>query len=97
VIYFCLVLLDLCLKILKSDKSCPGAAQMIEWLKGVFDALDKKYVSCYTVMFETKLLSNHYSLGSDEFCSSHQCTLSSIFSDKISMYHELFLYLLAEQ
>jgi len=32
------------LKILKSDKSCPGAAQMIDWLKGVFDALDKKYV-----------------------------------------------------
>jgi hypothetical protein len=40
-------MLDLSLKILKSDKTCPGAAQMIDWLKGVFDALDKKYVSCF--------------------------------------------------
>jgi len=35
---------DLSLKVLKNDKSCPGAAQMIAWLKGVFDALDKKYL-----------------------------------------------------
>jgi hypothetical protein len=42
-----LLILDLGLKILKSDKTCPGAAQMIDWLKGVFDALDKKYVSCF--------------------------------------------------
>jgi len=32
------------LKILKNNKSCPPAVQMVDWLKGVFDALDKKYL-----------------------------------------------------
>ena len=32
------------LKILKNDKSCPSAVQMVDWLKGVFDAIDKKYL-----------------------------------------------------
>jgi len=35
---------DLNLKILKNDKSCPLAVQLIEWLKGVFDAVEKKYL-----------------------------------------------------
>jgi len=35
---------DLNLKILKNDKSCPLAVQLIDWLKGVFDAVDKKYL-----------------------------------------------------
>ena len=36
---------DLNLKILRDDSSCPGACQVIRWVKGCFDALDKKYVS----------------------------------------------------
>jgi len=32
------------LKILKNDKSCPSAVQVVDWLKGVFDAIDKKYL-----------------------------------------------------
>jgi len=32
------------LKILRNDKTCPFASQMIDWLKGVFDAVDKKYL-----------------------------------------------------
>ncbi|KAK2184336.1 hypothetical protein NP493_271g02031 [Ridgeia piscesae] len=32
------------LKILKDDSSCPGACQVIKWVKGCFDALDKKYL-----------------------------------------------------
>ncbi|KAI0213467.1 hypothetical protein LSAT2_001501 [Lamellibrachia satsuma] len=35
---------DLNLKILKDDSSCPGACQVIKWVKGCFDALDKKYL-----------------------------------------------------
>jgi len=35
---------DLNLKILKNDKSCPFAVQLIDWLKGVFDAVEKKYL-----------------------------------------------------
>ena len=51
----CLPMTDLPLKILKSDKSCPGAAQMIDWLKGVFDALDKKYVSLSLIVLYFQL------------------------------------------
>jgi hypothetical protein len=36
---------DLNLKILKDDSSCPGACQVIKWVKGCFDAIEKKYVS----------------------------------------------------
>lgn len=32
------------LKILKDDVSCPGASQVIKWVKGCFDAFDKKYL-----------------------------------------------------
>ncbi|XP_073247203.1 HORMA domain-containing protein 1-like [Porites lutea] len=35
---------DLNLKILKDDSTCPGACQVIQWIKGCFDALDKKYL-----------------------------------------------------
>ncbi|XP_031561323.1 HORMA domain-containing protein 1-like [Actinia tenebrosa] len=35
---------DLNLKILKDDSACPGSCQVIQWLKGSFDALDKKYL-----------------------------------------------------
>ena len=32
------------LKVLKEDGKCPGAYQLIQWVKGCFDALDKKYL-----------------------------------------------------
>ncbi|XP_071505019.1 uncharacterized protein [Diadema antillarum] len=35
---------DLNLKVLKDDSACPGACQVIKWMKGCFDALDKKYL-----------------------------------------------------
>ena len=37
--------LDLSLKMLKANSGCTGAAQVIEWVKGCFHALEKKYVS----------------------------------------------------
>lgn len=35
---------DLNLKILRDESSCPGACKVIKWVKGCFDALDKKYL-----------------------------------------------------
>ncbi|XP_076315702.1 uncharacterized protein LOC143228316 [Tachypleus tridentatus] len=38
------ILEDLRLKILSEGKDCPGANQIIKWIRGCFDALDKKYL-----------------------------------------------------
>lgn len=38
-------LLDLHLKTLRDDSACPGVCKFIQYMKGCFDALDKKYVS----------------------------------------------------
>ncbi|XP_068937528.1 HORMA domain-containing protein 2 [Petaurus breviceps papuanus] len=35
---------DLSLKILREDKKCPGSLQIIRWIQGCFDALEKKYL-----------------------------------------------------
>jgi len=39
------------LMILKNDKSCPSAVQVVDWLKGVFDAIDKKYLRLLLIGF----------------------------------------------
>ncbi|NXY84943.1 HORM2 protein, partial [Alcedo cyanopectus] len=36
---------DLPLKILREDKSCLGSLQIVKWIQGCFDALEKQYVS----------------------------------------------------
>ncbi|NWS90759.1 HORM2 protein, partial [Toxostoma redivivum] len=38
---------DLCLKILREDKSCLGSLQIVKWIQGCFDALEKQYVSVF--------------------------------------------------
>ncbi|XP_036309190.1 HORMA domain-containing protein 1 isoform X2 [Pipistrellus kuhlii] len=35
---------DLCVKILRDDKTCPGATQLVKWMRGCYDALQKKYL-----------------------------------------------------
>ncbi|NXC41155.1 HORM2 protein, partial [Penelope pileata] len=35
---------DLCLKILREDKSCLGSFQIVKWIQGCFDALERQYV-----------------------------------------------------
>ncbi|XP_039361185.1 HORMA domain-containing protein 2 [Mauremys reevesii] len=35
---------DLCLKILREDKSCLGSLQIVKWIQGCFDALEKNYL-----------------------------------------------------
>ncbi|NWY65074.1 HORM1 protein, partial [Erithacus rubecula] len=36
---------DICVKILREDKNCPGSTQLVKWMLGCYDALQKKYVS----------------------------------------------------
>ncbi|NXE14316.1 HORM2 protein, partial [Lophotis ruficrista] len=36
---------DLCLKILREDKSCLGSLQIVKWIQGCFHALERQYVS----------------------------------------------------
>ncbi|NWH74935.1 HORM1 protein, partial [Piaya cayana] len=36
---------DVCVKILREDKNCPGSAPLVKWMLGCYDALQKKYVS----------------------------------------------------
>ncbi|KFW75894.1 HORMA domain-containing protein 2, partial [Manacus vitellinus] len=43
---------DLCLKILREDKSCLGSLQIVKWIQGCFDALEKQYV--VTELYEFK-------------------------------------------
>ncbi|KAJ8796762.1 hypothetical protein J1605_002032 [Eschrichtius robustus] len=35
---------DLYVKILKEDKNCPGSTQLVKWMLGCYDALQKKYL-----------------------------------------------------
>ncbi|XP_071656388.1 HORMA domain-containing protein 1 isoform X2 [Patagioenas fasciata] len=35
---------DVCVKILREDKNCPGSTQLVKWMLGCYDALQKKYV-----------------------------------------------------
>ncbi|NXK99324.1 HORM2 protein, partial [Mesembrinibis cayennensis] len=41
---------DLCLKILREDKSCLGSLQIVKWIQGCFDALERQYVSFFTFL-----------------------------------------------
>ncbi|KFV78925.1 HORMA domain-containing protein 2, partial [Struthio camelus australis] len=45
---------DLCLKILREDKSCLGSLQIVKWIQGCFDALEKKYVMTELYQFKFK-------------------------------------------
>ena len=69
-----LSLSDLSLKILRDDSACPGACQVIQWVKGCFDALDKKFVR--------PLLNNilHFSIMVNFHSLSHTHTYTSAFS-----------------
>ncbi|XP_066577226.1 HORMA domain-containing protein 1 [Amia ocellicauda] len=33
-----------CIKILKEDRSCPGSTQIVKWMQGCYDALQRKYL-----------------------------------------------------
>ncbi|NXA11697.1 HORM2 protein, partial [Sapayoa aenigma] len=48
---------DLCLKILREDKSCLGSLQIVKWIQGCFDALEKQYVSFFCTKYGQNSLS----------------------------------------
>ncbi|KAL9823088.1 HORMA domain-containing protein 1 isoform 2-T5 [Geothlypis trichas] len=35
---------DICVKILREDKTCPGTTQLVKWMLGCYDALQRKYL-----------------------------------------------------
>ncbi|NXL23053.1 HORM1 protein, partial [Setophaga kirtlandii] len=44
---------DICVKILREDKNSPGSTQLVKWMLGCYDALQKKYV-ILIVIFSSK-------------------------------------------
>ncbi|NXU58927.1 HORM2 protein, partial [Turnix velox] len=51
---------DLCLKILREDKSCLGSLQIVKWVQGCFDALERQYVSWFFFSVFTGTLTELY-------------------------------------
>ncbi|XP_054330608.1 HORMA domain-containing protein 1 isoform X5 [Pongo pygmaeus] len=49
---------DLCVKILREDRNCPGSTQLVKWMLGCYDALQKKYV--YTNPEDPQTISECY-------------------------------------
>ncbi|XP_068065297.1 HORMA domain-containing protein 2 isoform X2 [Anomalospiza imberbis] len=45
---------DLCLKILREDKNCLGSLQIVKWIQGCFDALEKQYTVTEMYQFKFK-------------------------------------------
>ncbi|KFQ64059.1 HORMA domain-containing protein 1, partial [Phaethon lepturus] len=45
---------DVSVKILREDKNCPGSTQLVKWMLGCYDALQKKYTitECYHFKFK---------------------------------------------
>ncbi|KFU83947.1 HORMA domain-containing protein 1, partial [Chaetura pelagica] len=70
---------DLCVKILREDKNCPGSTQLVKWMLGCYDALQKKYVSLPTITecyhFKFKYTHNGPLL---DFCSKSKRNDSTI-------------------
>ncbi|KAM5294971.1 HORMA domain-containing protein 1 isoform 1-T1 [Glossophaga mutica] len=77
---------DLCVKILREDKNCPGSTQLVKWMLGCYDALQKKYV--YTNPEDPQTISECYQFKFKytrdgpvmDFISRNQTTESSISS-----------------
>ncbi|XP_051901860.1 HORMA domain-containing protein 1 isoform X2 [Pristis pectinata] len=69
---------DLCVKILREDDKCPGSSQIVKWMMGCYDALQKKYTvtECYQFKFRymkngplMDFASNNGKIGSTVSCS----------------------------
>lgn len=46
---------DICVKILREDKSCPGSTQLVKWMLGCYDALQKKYLRMVVLALYTDI------------------------------------------
>ncbi|XP_045673144.1 HORMA domain-containing protein 1 isoform X2 [Phyllostomus hastatus] len=84
---------DLCVKILREDKNCPGSTQLVKWMLGCYDALQKKYLrmvvlAVYTNPEDPQTISECYQFKFKytgdgpimDFISRNQTTESSISS-----------------
>ncbi|NWS78619.1 HORM1 protein, partial [Crotophaga sulcirostris] len=43
---------DVSVKILREDKNCPGSTQLVKWMLGCYDALQKKYCPLFTLKIQ---------------------------------------------
>ncbi|KAM8784471.1 HORMA domain-containing protein 1 [Rhynchonycteris naso] len=84
---------DLCVKILREDKNCPGSTQLVKWMLGCYDALQKKYLrmvvlAVYTNPEDPQTISECYQFKfkytkngpTMDFISKNQSTESSMSS-----------------
>ncbi|XP_068109351.1 HORMA domain-containing protein 1 isoform X2 [Hyperolius riggenbachi] len=46
---------DICVKILREDKSCPGSTQLVKWMLGCYDALQRKYLRMVVLAIYTSV------------------------------------------
>ncbi|XP_073465743.1 HORMA domain-containing protein 1 [Aquarana catesbeiana] len=46
---------DICVKILREDKSCPGSTQLVKWMLGCYDALQRKYLRMVVLAIYTNI------------------------------------------
>ncbi|XP_071971217.1 HORMA domain-containing protein 1 isoform X2 [Engystomops pustulosus] len=46
---------DICVKILREDKSCPGSTQLVKWMLGCYDALQRKYLRMVVLALYTNI------------------------------------------
>ncbi|NWY39640.1 HORM1 protein, partial [Sylvia atricapilla] len=51
---------DVCVKILREDKNCPGSTQLVKWMLGCYDALQKKYFNNYWLCLQTVTECYHF-------------------------------------
>ncbi|NWR54689.1 HORM1 protein, partial [Bucorvus abyssinicus] len=53
---------DVSVKILREDKNCPGSTQLVKWMLGCYDALQKKYFNNYLVCLQTITECYHFKI-----------------------------------
>ncbi|NXK70419.1 HORM1 protein, partial [Sylvietta virens] len=51
---------DVTVKILREDKNCPGSTQLVKWMLGCYDALQKKYFNNYWLCLQTVTECYHF-------------------------------------
>ncbi|KAJ7397728.1 HORMA domain-containing protein 2 [Pitangus sulphuratus] len=79
---------DLCLKILREDKSCLGSLQIVKWIQGCFDALEKQYVVTELYQFKFKYKKN---VPQMDISSNHREFVTGLCSEDIKQASRLLL------
>ncbi|XP_009082636.1 PREDICTED: HORMA domain-containing protein 2 [Acanthisitta chloris] len=95
---------DLCLKILREDKSCLGSLQIVKWIQGCFDALEKQYLhiavlAIYTNPKEPETVTELYQFKFEykkkvpqmDISSNHRELVTGVCSEDITQASRLLL------